>query len=101
MSKQLDLFGDYLIEDDYDGLLEETTTEDLLSLIPDNSIIWFANLGEEIVGFSSEIDYPPQVFMFTLIKYMNSNKDRKVYEILDDLKASIYIVQSEENADVD
>lgn len=101
MSKQLDLFGDYLIEDEYDCLLEETTTEDLLSLIPDNSIIWFANLGEEIVGFSSEIDYPPQEFMFTLIKYMNSNKDRKVYEILDDLKASIYIVQSEENADVD
>ncbi len=101
MSKQLDLFGDYLIEDDYDGLLEETTTEDLLSLIPDNSIIWFANLGEEIVGFSSEIDYPPQGFMFALIKHMNSNKDRKVYEILDDLKASIYIVQSEENADVD
>lgn len=101
MSKQLDLFGDYLIEDEYDVLLEETTTEDLLSLIPDNSIIWFANLGEEIVGFSSEIDYPPQGFMFTLIKYMNSNKDRKVYEILDDLKASIYIVQSEENVDVD
>jgi hypothetical protein len=101
MSKQLDLFGDYLIEDDYDALLEETTTEDLLSLIPDNSIIWFANLGEEIVGFSSEIDYPPQGFMFALIKHMNSNKDRKVYEILDDLKASIYIVQSEENADVD
>lgn len=101
MSKQLDLFGDYLIEDEYDCLLEETTTEDLLSLIPDNSIIWFANLGEEIVGFSSEIDYPPQGFMFALIKHMNSNKDRKVYEILDDLKASIYIVQSEENADVD
>ncbi len=96
MSKQLDLFGDYLVEDMYDELLEDVATEDLLDNLPSNSITWFANLGEEIVGFSSDEMYSPQQYMFELIKLMHFNKDMKIYEALDAMRATTYFITTEE-----
>lgn len=99
---QLDLFGDYLVEDEYDVAMTFTATEDLLSHLPDDSVIWFANEGEEVIGINSPVGYSPNALMFTLLKTMRLNQQLTVDELMRMLSIDIYhITAAPENEDND
>lgn len=100
--KQLDIYGDYSIEEDYESEVEVTDHHDLLDRRPDDSLVWFANFGVEVVGLSGESSQyiSPDSVLFELVKALHESKDETVDQMLTKLNLATYSVKAE-NPDID
>lgn len=94
--KELDIYGDHLIEEDYGDIVEEVDHSDLMDLRPSNCLIWFANYGVEVVGLTGDGSQyiSPDSVMFELVKALHENRNLVVDQILTQLNLNTYSVKA-------
>ena len=94
--KQLDAYGDYVVQDEYEDEIQDVDHNDLLDQRPKDSLVWFANYGIEVVGISGSTSQyiSPDSVLFELVKALHENKNQIIDEVLIGLNLCTYSVKA-------